>query len=499
MDKKAILRRVSEIIAAVVIVVSIVAYTSGIIKNAVSYSLSIPETSALPDGSKGDRESSYDVNYDIHNSNEDGTYNNQTDLQTSANGNKNASHSGDLVAGITRYNTDNDANSGVNVIAYADTVESTLVDRSSTGAMSGDVEKTADVANDSGENLPPLNSPQAAEQPTEPVYKYINANQLNVRSGPGTDNEKLVTLKKGDSVQVLGQQGDWLQVITSEEIKGYVLAEYVVDSLPPVYMYVTANKLNVRSGPSAQTDKLDTLSKGDKVQVLGNDKEWLNIITSGNVKGYVLAEYISSSVPKVYYYITANKLNVRSGPSAETKKLTTLTNGDRVQFLEKSGEWSKIITSNSIQGYVLSKYITESQQLASRSSGGSVQPYNADKASKILEYAKKFLGVKYVYGGNTPKGFDCSGFTQYVFKNFGISLPRSSEDYGNVGTKVSRNDMKPGDLLLFDRYNSWSLGHVGIYLGGGQFIHASTSRGKVVITNLSTYGGHLLDIRRVIK
>jgi len=102
----------------------------------------------------------------------------------------------------------------------------------------------------------------------------------------------------------------------------------------------------------------------------------------------------------------------------------------------------------------------------------------------ILDTAKRFLGVSYNYGGESPQsGFDCSGFTQYVFGLHGISLPRSSSDQWDVGTSVERSDLSPGDLVFFNTERRGKINHVGIYLEGERFIHASQHQG-ITITSM---------------
>lgn len=399
----------------------------------------------------------------------------------------------------------------INSVTDADNVSDTngnqsgLITAESTASLTGGEEiLTADAAA-GGEEIITLQKSEPVTQEivsandkesNEPVYKYITAT-LNVRKGPSAETEKLASVSEGDRVQSFDTESEYIKIKTSNNIEGYVLAEYVSDSLPPVYKYVNADKLNIRKGPSAETEKLGALEKGNRVQCFEVEGEYIKIKTSGNIEGYVLAEYVTDSLPPVYRYINADKLNVRKGPSAETEKLATLTMGNRVQFIEKQGDWALIITSSGIQGYCLAKYVVTENVSISRSS--TSLPYNADTASAIIEYAKQFLGVPYVYGGSTPKGFDCSGFTQYVYAKFNIKVPRSAKEYAGSGVKVDRTNIKPGDILLFDRYNDYTLGHVGIYIGSNQFIHASSSKGKVVIGNLSTYGGNILGIRRVIK
>ena len=107
-------------------------------------------------------------------------------------------------------------------------------------------------------------------------------------------------------------------------------------------------------------------------------------------------------------------------------------------------------------------------------------------AEEMITYAKEYLGVPYLYNGTTPGGFDCSGFTQYVMAHFGGILPHSSGDQYYYGTSVERKDLEPGDLVFFEASdNPTEIGHVGIYIGDGEFIHAPQAGENVKITNLS--------------
>ena len=112
---------------------------------------------------------------------------------------------------------------------------------------------------------------------------------------------------------------------------------------------------------------------------------------------------------------------------------------------------------------------------------------------RIVGYAKRFLGVPYVYGGSTPHGFDCSGFVRYVYAHFGVSLPHSSYAQFGDGRHVSRRSLRPGDLLFFDR-----VGHVGLYIGNGRFMHAPRSGTHVRVEKLSGwYSARFSGARRV--
>lgn len=101
------------------------------------------------------------------------------------------------------------------------------------------------------------------------------------------------------------------------------------------------------------------------------------------------------------------------------------------------------------------------------------------RQNQVVQYAKKFLGRPYAWGGNGPDRFDCSGLVKYVYGHFNINLPRTSEQQVNCGTHVSRNNLRPGDLVFFR-----SAGHVGIYIGNNEYIHAPSTGDVVKISNL---------------
>ncbi len=104
----------------------------------------------------------------------------------------------------------------------------------------------------------------------------------------------------------------------------------------------------------------------------------------------------------------------------------------------------------------------------------------------------QYLGVPYVWGGATPSGFDCSGLVMYVFAQLGVSLPHYAAAQYGLGTPVARDQLQPGDLVFFD-----GLGHVGIYIGGGQVIHAPHTGDVVKISPLSDFGSSYVGARRI--
>lgn len=127
--------------------------------------------------------------------------------------------------------------------------------------------------------------------------------------------------------------------------------------------------------------------------------------------------------------------------------------------------------------------VKKAQTQPSRSSTSTSQ---SGKVSAIIATSQQYIGVKYVFGGTTPAGFDCSGFVQYVFAKNGISLPRVSRDQYKIGTFVSFNNLQPGDLVFFSLGKNGVVDHEGIYIGNGQFINAASSKGVTIYT-LGTY------------
>jgi cell wall-associated NlpC family hydrolase len=110
----------------------------------------------------------------------------------------------------------------------------------------------------------------------------------------------------------------------------------------------------------------------------------------------------------------------------------------------------------------------------------------AREQARIVRFARRYLGVRYVYGGTSPaSGFDCSGFTRFVYAHFGIALPHYSGAQFGMGRRVSERGLRPGDLVFFD-----GLGHVGLYIGGGRFIHAPHTGSRVSIDTLSNHGSY---------
>ena len=219
-------------------------------------------------------------------------------------------------------------------------------------------------------------------------------------------------------------------------------------------------------------------------------------------KDYVSNSTSTSETTQTTKYVnTTAGLNVRTGPSTSYAKIATLSYGQSVNVLSTSNGWSKINYSGST-GYVSSQYL-QSTKPSSSSSSNSGSTSVSSSASSVIAYAKTLLGKPYVWGAQGPNSFDCSGFTYYVFKNkAGIVLPRTSSAQSKYGTSVSWSNLKAGDLMFFDTNgaNNGQVSHVGLYIGNGQMIHASSSQRKIVITSVNTsyYKNAFVNARRVL-
>ena len=125
----------------------------------------------------------------------------------------------------------------------------------------------------------------------------------------------------------------------------------------------------------------------------------------------------------------------------------------------------------------------------------SKQQVSRSSSSELTDHALSLVGVPYVFGGTSRSGFDCSGYTQYVFKGSGTYLPRTASEQFNVGSSVKRDQLQSGDLVFFTTYAPGA-SHVGIYIGGGRFVHASNSGVRVTSLSDSYYAGRYIGARR---
>ena len=171
--------------------------------------------------------------------------------------------------------------------------------------------------------------------------------------------------------------------------------------------------------------------------------------------------------------ISGGTINVRKGPGTEYDRITQVATGKVVTILGTEGGWYHIQFGNTT-GYVLGDYLREYVPGAASAVG-----------EQIVQMAMQYMGVRYRSGGSSANGFDCSGFTMYLFGQLGYSLPHTATgQYNNCGTYVVKADLQPGDLVFFSD-SGHAIGHVAIYIGNGEIIHARSSTHCVTTNSLS--------------
>ena len=206
-------------------------------------------------------------------------------------------------------------------------------------------------------------------------------------------------------------------------------------------------------------------------------------------------------------YISKENVNFREAPDMSAEIIDNLTQNTEVKIIAEETGWYKIQV-NGKTGYVAQNLISDEKVEETTISSRSLEEPREIKEdntnniqSQIVEYAKSFLGSKYVYGGASPSGFDCSGLVQYVYKHFGYNVSRSSREQAKDGKEVSKEDLQLGDIIIFKAYDDYSrIGHVGLYIGNNEFIHANDESTGVIITSLSKgkYPERFVTARRIV-
>ena len=232
----------------------------------------------------------------------------------------------------------------------------------------------------------------------------------------------------------------------------------------------------------------DTKLKPGQIIKLVDSTPYLTVVSQGTYSG-----------PETIPYDVVTKIDNSLG-IGQTKVLEQGSNGSKLvtySYVQKNGiDVTKQVLDEKITQTPVNQVIAKGSgsrpvQLAMAVSRGS------NGSSSIVERALSLQGTPYVFGGTTRSGLDCSGFTKYVYASVGISLPRTSFAQFASGVAVSKNNLRPGDLVFFTTYASGA-SHVGIYIGGGRFVHASNPRSGVIISSLSDsfYSSRYLGARR---
>lgn len=342
-----------------------------------------------------------------------------------------------------------------------------------------------------------LDIPQAAvytlfEVPTEkipppppPKIGAVREDGLNLRDGPGTNYVKMISLNAGNEVSLVERYQDWYHVVSGDN-DGWVhsafleigndimrripVAQTIPDPNPPLIGSINDNSVNLRKGPGTAYSALGKVNADTQVDLLARHKDWFKVKIGGDTTAWVFSDLLDITP------MAKRRVPHTNDIPALPRRYVAVNRGGGGGGGGGGG----------------------TPAAASASSSASYIPASGDVAS----YALRFVGSPYVYGAAGPGAFDCSGFTSYVYRQYGVYLPHSaaaqfSTAYGaSVG---SMNNLAPGDLVFFAGTYRRGISHVAIYIGGGRIVHAMTPRLGVQVSSIwsSYWSSHYYGAIRV--
>ena len=349
----------------------------------------------------------------------------------------------------------------------------------------------------------------------------ITADSLNIRTSPEIKDDNVVgQALEGERYQVIGQGDGWIQISS-----GYISTDYAevklslneavkmdlramaINRYDHLVISKVTNYLNVRSSPADEGDKniigkMPSKAAGDILETLDG---WYKI-RSGSITGYITADPqytatgqeaidLATQAASLMAIVRTDRLNVRMEPNTDSKIWTQISKEERYPVEKQLDGWVQIDLDTGDSGngeendgaYISTRdnnvdvqyALTEAIKFSPMEETANQQ---ASLRSKIVNYALKFVGNPYVWGGTSlTNGADCSGFTQSVLRNFGISVPRVSREQANTGKGIKSSDMRPGDLIFYTN-SKGTVNHVAMYIGNGQIVHAASRRSGIKIS-----------------
>lgn len=376
----------------------------------------------------------------------------------------------------------------------------------------------------------------------QPVAAAVAAESANVRGGPGTNYDKVGDLTAGTRLQLLSQAGGWYQARGSDNRIVWIAAELLdlppgaADSLPEATSipvpppakvgFVAEEGLNLRDGPGQAYVGMLKLNANTQLDLLARYNDWLQVGTPDGKIGWVLGQYLSiapgvtervevvTSIPEASPALLGRtsdrNVSLRGGPGTDYEKIGALGAGSQLDLLGRYADWFKVRTTQGAIGWVSNELVRVDDYISRRvplvrtipalerpkpatqaRSPRQAPPAPAAAAGNVVGYAMQFVGARYVWGASGPDAFDCSGFTQYVYKQFGLNLPHSSAgQYStNYGTMIADPaDLRAGDIVFFVNTYKRGISHVGIYIGDGNVVQALSPKLGVGVANLN--GGY---------
>ena len=434
---------------------------------------------------------------------------------------------------ITNTNNQNNTNtaSSNTVSEQNNTAQNTSTKNTATNTNNQNVAnvQNTSVQNTNTQNVADENNAQVSNNQSNENGDIISVStSVNLRIVPNLMSNKITEIEAGKQLTKVLEVKNWVQV-TDGNITGW---------LPKAKISTSA----VTQESNESTPETPAETNTSNTSAVNNTTNTASTNTANLVSTNIANEVDNNSTNNVVNNTTASnnqsqtnsnktgKVNVETAKVREkanqsSKFISLLDYGDTVTITGEEGDWYKI-TAGSTSGYIKKTLVTVSN-VSSRSSSEERTPIDnkeemkvdqevnnavssmlssetakVTKGEDVANYAKNYLGTSYVVGGKTPEsGFDCSGFTRYVFANFGYNLGTTAANQNNIGTDVSKEDLKAGDLILFYDEGKNKIGHTGIYISNGEFVHAANPQRGVVTDNLNTstyYNERFIVAKRIV-
>lgn len=279
---------------------------------------------------------------------------------------------------------------------------------------------------------------------------------------------------------------------------------------------ISGTEVNIRNGSSTDSSVIRKGNNNEVFTVTASHNGWYKVNGNGITGGFINFDFFK--ITSADAQVAGNGVNIRKAPSKSAEIITSMNLGAPITITEQTGDWYSF-NYNNTPAYIYKEYVkgtfisgvpevsqvetsqkksetvTEATtQATTQAPKASVEAYapagsgSTASGEELVAYAKQFVGTPYIYGGtNLNSGVDCSGFTYSVYNSFGISLNRRSCDQISNGTPVSTSNLSAGDLVFFNTGGNSKISHVGMYIGNGQYIHSTDSKGKgVTIDSLSS-------------
>ncbi|MGM9988443.1 MAG: NlpC/P60 family protein [Bacillaceae bacterium] len=304
------------------------------------------------------------------------------------------------------------------------------------------------------------------------TLKYVSADTLlNLRKEPKKDGKVVDHLDTGVVVLVKEEKGEWSKVKVGEET-GYVATEYLKEVTNET-LYVSSSGLNLRQKPTTKSESLTSLDESTEIKVLSEENGWAKVKVADK-EGYVSAEYLTADKPSV----------VEQEQVSEEVETTT---GSTTVHSSSNGSTTSTASTASTSA------AKPAQSKPAQPKPSSSKP--AQSNGSVVSIGMSLIGRPYVFGASGPSAFDCSGFISYVFRNAGQPVGRTSvSGYWSMASRVS--NPVPGDLVFFQNTYKAGPSHMGIYIGGGQFVHAGDGGVQVSSTSNSYWSSKFLGYGR---